>query len=259
MQLLKGDCLEKMKEIANESVDIVICDLPYGQTSCKWDNKIDIMKLWDELKRIGKPNTPYFFFTTTKFGVELITANPKWFRYDLVWEKTTNCGFLNARKMPMRNHEMIYVFYNKQPLYDIEKYHTISKPKDNIKAKIQNQSVYSKFELIFDNGSRYIPPLPKSIMRFGYEVNKKYKHKTQKPIALLEWILRYYSKPNDVVLDPTMGSGTTGVASYNLNRNFIGIELDETIYNNAVDRLLELTNKQETNEETPKNNSFFLS
>ena len=119
MKLLNGDCLELMKQLEPQSVDLVFCDLPYGQSYCKWDNKIDLDELWENLRRVIKPNTPLFFTCSTKFGFELIKSNEKWCRYDLVWEKSYPTGFLNAKKMPMKKHEMIYVFYDKLPLYDI--------------------------------------------------------------------------------------------------------------------------------------------
>ena len=110
MNLLNGDCLDLLKDIAPKYVDLVFCDLPYGQTCCEWDNNINLTALWIELKRVAKPKTPFFFTCSTKFGYELIKSNEKWFRYDLVWEKTAHCGFLSAKKMPMRKHELIYVF-----------------------------------------------------------------------------------------------------------------------------------------------------
>ena len=233
MKLFNGNCLEKLKELEPKSVDLVFCDLPYGQTSCEWDNKINLTDLWKELKRISKPTTPFFFTCSTKFGYELIKSNEKWFKYDLVWEKSAPCGFLCAKKMPMRKHEMIYVFYNKSPLYDISSH----KHKD-IKCKVKEHSTMYHKHLTMDAlghvGSRWDPPLPTSVLPFKSERGK---HKTQKPITMMNWILKYYSKENDVVLDPTMGSGSMGVACKEMNRDFIGIELDEEIYKSACDRL----------------------
>ncbi len=119
--LLNGDCLELMKDITDDSVDLIFCDLPYNQTNCKWDIKIDMDKFWKQIMRIKKLHTPIFFTTTTKFGVDLITSAPKkcYFRYDIVWVKSAPAGFLSAKKMPMRKHEMIYVFYEKLPFYDL--------------------------------------------------------------------------------------------------------------------------------------------
>lgn len=299
--LLHGNCLDEMKGIDTDSVDFIFCDLPYGQTSCKWDCKIDLEKFWLEIMRIKKINTPIFMTTTTKFGVELIQSAPKKcpFRYDLVWVKSAPAGFLSAKKMPMRKHEMVYVFYEKLPLYDLSSHKHKFIDKDvPVEAK---DGAYGKLNIKQPktSGSRYDPALPDSVvkedcyqknktddsLRDGYR-NKKYepplpnsvikgenntyntegrkkpitrepagkyetrlptsmleikstrgKHSTEKPVALIEWLLKYYSKEGDVVLDPTMGSGSTGVACKNMNRNFIGIELDPEIYEVAVNRI----------------------
>ena len=238
MKLLNGDCLEKLKELEPKSVDLVFCDLPYGQTSCEWDNKINLTDLWKELKRISKPTTPFFFTCSTKFGYELIKSNEKWFKYDLVWEKSAPCGFLSAKKMPMRKHEMIYVFYNKSPLYDISshkhKYEEALSSKINCLYQKDFNRVLHKGQSHQAGDSTYDPPLPTSVLPFKSE---KGKHRTQKPITMMNWILKYYSKENDVILDPTMGSGSMGVACKEMNRDFIGIELDEEIYKSACERL----------------------
>ena len=237
MKLLNGDCLEKLKELEPKSVDLVFCDLPYGQTSCEWDNKINLTDLWKELKRISKPTTPFFFTCSTKFGYELIKSNEKWFKYDLVWEKSV-CGGLSAKKMPLRRHEMIYVFYNKSPLYDTSSHkHKFSR--SDIKYDNVDNCIYGTFNAVkycdrIDRTSVYDPPLPTSVLQFKSE---KGKHNTQKPITIMKWILKYYSKENDVILDPTMGSGSMGVACKEMNRDFIGIELDEEIYKSACERL----------------------
>ena len=279
--LLHGDCLEHMKDIEDNSVDFIFCDLPYGQTSCSWDCCLDLTKFWIEIMRIKKLNTPIFMTTTTKFGVSLINSAPKKcpFRYDLVWVKTALAGFLSAKKMPMRKHEMIYVFYEKLPFYDLSSHeHKIIKEGKKSEGDVGNEC-YGKFKY-YNNGEKgYDPPLPVSVVKeekiikdtkYGtntYDTEKRNKpilrlcdqqkydpplpnslleikstrgnHSTEKPVALIEWILKYYSKENDVVLDPTMGSGTTGVACKNMNRNFIGIELDPEIYEVAVNRIEE--------------------
>ncbi len=405
MEIFNGDCLEKMKDLKDDSIDLIFCDLPYGQTSCKWDCKIDLELFWKEIMRIKKLHTPIFFTTTTKFGVELITSAPKkcHFRYDIVWVKSSPAGFLSAKKMPMRKHEMIYVFYEKLPFYDLSSHtHKFLKPRppvkkgdhiygDNVKSERKSyepplpnsvikeeiaegqtlgdkgNECYGKFsyynngvkgydpplpvsvvkeektqiskckdrDLYGDmkggtignvHGTNYDPPLPVSIVKeelCKYDVNKntygggkegrikiskdkkdhqqkydpplpvsivkeqpemmeiklkdtlygdvkinqpanddgtrnnyrgkfydpplpnsmleikstKGKHSTEKPVALMEWILKYYSKEGDVVLDPTMGSGSTGVACKNMNRKFIGIEKDKDIFDGAVERL----------------------
>lgn len=238
MLLLNGNCLELIKDISDNSVDLVICDLPYGQTDCAWDNRIDLGQLWIELKRIGKTNTPYFFFCTTKFGYELIKSNEKWFRYDLVWSKeNSNTGFLNARKMPMRGHEMIYVFYDKLPYYNIEDNHVYI-GKNNKNKIITHNSIYgSNPNLVQVSGRMWEPPLPKSVIKYNVNMNrKKQNHPTEKPIGILEWIIKYFSKKGDVVFDPTMGSGSVGVACNNLERDFIGFEMDKEFFDVACKR-----------------------
>ena len=268
MNLYNNDCLEVMKDLSANSIDLLFCDLPYGQTSCKWDCKIDLELFWKEVNRICKKECPMFFTTTTRFGVELINSNPKNFRYDLVWVKSKSAGFLLAKKMPMRKHEMIYVFYRKLPLYDltshshkfINDYNEAKNINEDLKCygegshdseytgEARKANVYDpplpvsviKTELVSNALSYrnpaglYDPPLPNSILEIK---SQKGKHSTQKPTALMEWILKYYSKEGDTVLDPTMGSGSTGVACKLMKRNFIGIEKDEKIYKVAVERL----------------------
>jgi len=276
--LLHGDCLDHMKSIDDNSVDLIFCDLPYGQTSCKWDCCIDLDKFWIEVMRIKKINTPIFMTTTTKFGVSLINSAPKKcpFRYDLVWVKSSPAGFLSAKKMPMRKHEMIYVFYEKLPLYDLSSHtHKFIKSSDNIIDGETYNTKERKKPITREPPNKYDPPLPVSVVKeektqiskskdkdlYGdmkggtigavHGVNydpplpttmleiksTRGKHSTEKPVALMEWLLKYYSKEGDVVLDPTMGSGSTGVACKNMNRNFIGIEKDPEIYEVAVNRI----------------------
>tara|TARA_Y100001937_G_C7045430_1_gene296607 strand:+ start:82 stop:900 length:819 start_codon:yes stop_codon:yes gene_type:complete len=268
-----------MEGVGEQSVDLIFCDLPYGQTSCRWDCKIDLSKLWSEILRVKKLHTPIFFTTTTKFGVEIINSSPKNcpFRYDLVWVKSACVGFLSAKKMPMRKHEMLYVFYEKLPFYDLSS-HTHKFIKEGKKSEgDKGNECYGKFSY-YNNGEKgYDPPLPVSVVKevmnselygelpttdnyaesVGISKSDKHKvhydpplpttmleikstrrkHSTEKPVALMEWILKYYSKEGDVVLDPTMGSGSTGVACKNMNRNFIGFELDGDIYDVAVNRI----------------------
>ena len=243
MELYNEDCLERLKKIPDKSIDLIFNDLPYGQTSCKWDSLIDIDELWKEYKRIRKDTTPIFFTCSTKFGHSLISSNMKEFRYDLVWVKSSPCGFLNAKKMPMKKHEMIYVFYKKLPLYDLSS-HTHKFLKEDITTNndvviyTSNSETYGNIPRPDFNGRkgqpRYEPPLPNSILEIS---SQRGKHSTQKPDALMEWILKYYSKENDIVLDPTMGSGSMGVACKKMNRKFIGIEKDEEIFKIAKERL----------------------
>ena len=283
--LLHGDCLEHLKSIDDESVDFIFCDLPYGQTSCKWDIIIPWEPFWNEILRVKKLHTPIFFTTTTKFGVELINNAPKCcpFRYDIVWVKSAAAGFLSAKKMPMRKHEMVYIFYERLPLYDLSSHtHKFIKeePKKNIKGENNTYNTEGrKKPIVREEGGKYDPPLPVSVVKEEQTINNykskrviykdengnkikegqsgkdqtkydpplptsmleikstKGKHPTEKPVALMSWLLKYYSKEGDTVLDPTMGSGSTGVACKNMNRNFIGIEKDPEIYEIAVNRI----------------------
>ena len=163
--LLLGDCLEELKSVDDDSVDLIFCDLPYGQTSCKWDCKIDLSKLWSEILRVKKLHTPIFMTTTTKFGVDLINTAPKKcpFRYDLVWVKSAPAGFLSAKKMPMRKHEMIYVFYEKLPFYDLSSHkHKFIQSGD--KGQI-NGDIYGKADRVDGKKGQYNPPLPTSVIK----------------------------------------------------------------------------------------------
>tara|TARA_R110000744_G_scaffold80878_1_gene158939 strand:+ start:115 stop:867 length:753 start_codon:yes stop_codon:yes gene_type:complete len=248
-----------MKNLDDNSIDLVFCDLPYGQTSCAWDCKIDLEKFWVEIMRIKKLNTPLFFTTTTKFGVELIQSAPKkcFFRYDLVWIKSAAAGFLTSGKMPMRKHEMIYVFYEKLPFYDLSSHKhkfkqvvaegplPVSVVKENGVCKNYNaERLYyydedgNKLDGYQGKGekyNKYDPPLPDSLLEVKSIKGKR--HSTEKPVALMEWVLKYYSKEGDTILDPTMGSGSTGIACKNLNREFVGIELNKDFFGVALDRL----------------------
>ena len=352
--LLHGDCLEEMKALDDNSVDFIFCDLPYGQTSCKWDCCIDLDAFWIEIMRIKKLNTPIFMTTTTKFGASLINSAPKKcpFRYDLVWVKSAPVGFLSAKRMPMRKHEMIYAFYEKLPFYDLSSHkhrfikeevvketatdcknygceRVVYTDKDGNRIKEgQSGKDQTKYEpplptsiikgenntyntegrkkpIVREPAGKYKPPLPTSVVKeegcygekvpnseakYGQKCARQYepplpvsvvkqdiygnpnrdieeykkcgkkgknqvlyepplptsmleikstkgKHSTEKPVALIEWLLKYYSKEGDVVLDPTMGSGSTGVACKNMNRNFIGIEKDDEIYEVACERI----------------------
>ena len=249
MDLQNGDCLEIMKDLDENSVDLMFADLPYGQTSCKWDTLINLELFWKEINRVCKDDAAMIFTCTAKFGYQLIKSNEKNFRYDLVWVKSSPCGFLNAKKMPMKKHELIYVFYNKIPkIYteNIELHHQhkflnankvvrTDKGCDGLYGKESHKVfIYDDKGKLRNNEPRYEPPLPNSILEIKSE---KGKHATQKPVPLMEWILKYYSREGDVVLDPTMGSGSMGVACINMNRLFIGIEKDEAIFDIAFNRL----------------------
>ena len=318
-----ADCFNEFKNIKDKTVDLVCVDLPYGQTKCEWDSVIDLSKMWDELKRICKEGTVYVFFCTTKFGYTLIHSNPKWFRYDLVWEKSKALGFLSAKKIPLRKHEMIYVFCNiydsevhdlknernielRQYAEKVKKY--INKSNKEIHYVLGYQAVdhffrchssqwgmctestYNKLIELYkinemkdyikydEIKKKYIKNTPKKLSTYNPQMTKgkpytckstgkialynaplvdcvnttgdryptsilkfnnpkKSLHPTQKPTDILEWLIKTYSNDNDIVLDFTMGSGSTIEACMNTNRRYIGIEKDKDIYLVAKDRL----------------------
>lgn len=240
--LIHGDCLKIMPTLEDNSVDMVLVDLPYGQTACNWDCEIDLTEMWKQLKRICKSNANIVFFCTTKFGYDLIHSNRKWFRSDLVWEKTNICGFMSAKKAVMRKHEMIYLFSNPSAsgkTYNPQK--TTGHQPVFIKAHEYKNGVVD----VYGNKGRDDHSLddtrhPTSIQKFGYdkltEGRGKF-HRTQKPVALCEWLIKTYSNEGETILDFTMGSGTTIVAAKNTGREFVGIEMDEEIFKIAENRI----------------------
>jgi DNA modification methylase len=235
--LYNNDCFNVFNKIKEKSVQLVIVDLPYGAIGCKWDVCIDLDKMWIELKKICIKNCLYVFFCTTKFGVSIINSNPKFFKYDLVWHKSRKVGFLSANKMPLRAHEMLYVFGGGgKKIYNPQKT-TGHKPfKVNGGISLSNSYYRGNGEkyssLSQDNkGTRH----PYSILKYNNPT--KPIHKTQKPVDLIEWLIKSYSNEGDTILDYTMGSGSTGIACLNTNRKFIGIEKNEEIFKIAEDRL----------------------
>lgn len=233
--LLQGDCLDVLDSLPTNKIDLVILDLPYGSTDNDWDIKINLTELWKHLKRVCTNKCAYIFFTTTRFGFDLISSNPKWFRYDLIWNKVKPVGFLNAKKQPMRVHEMMYVFYDKLPTYNIDDNHKLvssGNTGNSINGSCYSNPVLKRMKTVHE------PRLPQSILNFETVNNKQKRfHPTQKPRELLEWLIKYYSNENDYILDPTCGAGETLLAAMNLNRNAYGIEMNETYYNTAKNRL----------------------
>lgn len=262
MLLLNGDCLEVMKTLPDKSIDLFLCDLPYGCLTggggkekakrneqgnqgviagCSWDIKIDLTQFWEQVKRLMKDDhTPILHFCSTKFGNDLINSNPDWFRYDLVWSKSNAVGFLSANKMPMRSHEMIYVFAKKGAKYtrkDIEG----DFPAGG--GGTSKSSVYPSLNGIpnlgtTEAGRRCV----KSVVEIA---NKKGRgnHPTQKPAELYAWLLERYSKEGDTILDPTAGSFSSVFTANKMGRNAIGIEMNEEFYNKAQATLVNLTDK----------------
>jgi DNA modification methylase len=325
MELYNDNCFNIFPEIQDNHVDLFILDLPYANkkfgncTACKWDTPIDLKKMWEEIKRIMKPNATIVHFCNTKFGWTLIESNPKWFRYDLIWKKSKKVGFLSANKMPLRQHENIYVFSNNNITYSKNgKYGTynpqkvqgepykvkegksknvkgslsrghevISKEYENkgdrhptsiIEIEPDHENIYvfkdkqgtynpqkseGKPYICSRGGTGYYGELgedyttnaltenkgdrhPTSIIEpnientiLEYKNPHKTIHRTQKPVDLVEWLIKSYSNEGHVVMDFCMGSGTTGVACKNLNRKFIGVEMDKEIYDKAYKRINE--------------------
>lgn len=234
MELYNDDCFNILPKVAGGSVDLVLVDLPYGQTANKWDVVIDLDKMWKELKRVSKENAAFVFFTTTKFGYKLIQSNEKWFRYDMVWDKCGQItGFLMANKMPLRSHEMVYVFYKKLPTYNPQK-----TPLERPDIRKYNRTTEDNYGVRKENyTATRTHRHPKSILKFENGSRTSSVHPTQKPTNICEWLIKSYSNEGDTILDFTMGSGSTGVACKNTNRKFIGVELNEDYFNIAKERL----------------------
>lgn len=236
--LLNGDCLERMKEIPDGSVDMILTDPPYGTTACKWDSIIPIEPMWEQLKRVIKPNGAIVMTASQPFTSILVCSNLKMFKYDWTWKKPKGTGHLNAKKQPMRDKEDIVVFYDKQCTYNPQLTSGLSyknKAGKDYKSKSSMTESYGEYtNFRNDNkGIRY----PKQVQSFGI-VERGTVHPTQKPVALMEYLVKTYTNPSETVLDFTMGSGTTGVAALRNGRKFIGIELDPTYYGIACDRVL---------------------
>ena len=233
--LVQGDCLERMKEIPSGSADMILADPPYGTTACKWDSIIPLEPMWEQLKRIIKPNGAIVMTASQPFTTTLISSNMKMFRYCLVWEKTLGTNPMLVKKQPFRKHEDICIFYAKQPTYTPQM--TIGSPYSDKERESGldaiNKGVRGKKKAINNHGTRY----PSSVQRFSNGNNGNV-HPTQKPVALMEYLIKTYTNEGEVVLDFTMGSGSTGVACMNTGRKFIGIELDPTYYGIACERVL---------------------
>ena len=239
MTLLQGDCLELMKDIPDKSIDLILCDLPYGTTRNSWDEVIPFDKLWAQYNRIIKDNGAILLFAQGKFYVNLVSSNMKMFRYDLVWDKELVSGFLNAKRMPLRRHEQVAVFYKHLPTYNPQ--FTQGKPLHSkgtsYKEKELTNNNYGDFKATDDDRAGSTEKYPTSIMKFQKPHPSVCVHPTEKPVALLEYLVKTYTNEGDVVLDNCMGSGSTGVACQNTNREFIGMELDEDYYKLACERI----------------------
>lgn len=236
-KLYKGDCLEVMKAIPNESIDLILCDLPYGTTGCKWDEIIPFDQLWKHYNRIIKNNGAIVLFSAQPFTTKLIHSNLKHFKYCWYWRKNNVTGFTFAKYQPMRCIEDICVFYKRQPKYNPQGLIAIENPKTRIKKNMKD-SVYKGATLTKPYTPKYTN-YPKNILEYKNEAanNKNRLHPTQKPVALLEHLIKTYTDEGEVVLDNCMGSGSTGIACINTGRKFIGIEMDDGYFNVAQKRL----------------------
>ena len=238
-----GDCLVEMDKIADKSIDMILCDLPYGTTQIKWDIIIPFEPLWKHYERVIKDNGVIVLTASQPFTSALVMSNPKLFRYEWIYEKGQGTNYALSKKQPIKNHENVLVFYKSQPTYNPI---MVSKSDETLKRAKRNHysnDIDSEHKTILvrrgdcDNNEM---GYPKTVQYFKGERNNQFKtnvfHPTQKPVALMEYLIKTYTNEGETVLDNTMGSGTTGVACKNTNRNFIGIEKDENYYNIAVRR-----------------------
>lgn len=229
INLIKGDCLEKMKDIPNKSIDMILCDLPYGTTKCKWDSVIPFTPLWEQYNRIIKDNGAIVLFGSEPFSSTLRMSNMKNYRYDLIWDKTRGSDPMNAKHRPMRSHENISIFYKKKGTYNPQMVE-LDKPDVRRNNKTTSSDLWNKNGNIITSKT-YTHRYPVSIIKQTNSNQKDKVHPTQKPVELLEWLIKTYSNEGETILDNTMGSCSCGVACINTNRNFIGIELDDTYFN----------------------------
>lgn len=232
-ELLEGNCLELMESVQNNSVDLILSDLPYGTTACKWDNIIPFQPLWEHYNRIIKNNGAMVLFSAQPFTTALIQSNRKQFRYCWYWKKNNTTGFSYARYQPMRCIEDICVFYKKMPTYNPQGLVKLQKPR-KVKARKISDGVYDKKTL----SNAYVSVFtnyPKHLLEYKKDENNV--HPTQKPVALLEYLIKTYTNEGETVLDNCMGSGSTGVACMNTNRRFIGIEKENEYFEIATQRI----------------------
>lgn len=240
--LYLGDCLQVMKHLPGASVDMVLADLPYGTTQCAWDTIIPIEPLWREYLRIAKPEAAIVLCAAQPFASMLVASNPKHYKYEWIWEKGAATGFLNAKKQPLRAHESAQVFYRKQPVYNPRM--TTGHERKTSKRKSVESECYGKDLNLteYDSTERY----PRSVQFFSSDKQTASYHPTQKPVAWMEFLVSTYSDQGAVVLDNTMGSGTTGVACMNLRRQFIGIEQDAGYFDTATQRIADAVTVRDT-------------
>ncbi|EMW7813727.1 DNA-methyltransferase [Acinetobacter baumannii] len=241
IQLMLGDCLDRMREVETGTVDMILCDLPYGTTCCKWDVVIPFKQLWEQYERVIKDNGAIVLFAAQPFTSLLASSNLKLFRYEWIWEKPAATGFFNAHFQPLRAHENILVFYKAKPTFNPMK--TFGHERKTAKRKDIGSEHYGKQVNIksYDSTERY----PRSVQLFSRDKKKSNLHPTQKPVALCEYLIRTYTNEGETVLDNTMGSGTTGVACVNTGRSFIGIEQEKKYFEIAEERIAQAVTEKD--------------
>ena len=234
-----GDCLELLPSIASESIDLILTDLPYGTTRAAWDKVIDPVQLWKQFNRVVKNNGCIALFAMYPFSIDLIAPARKLFRYEWIWQKHMPVGFLNANRMPLRAHESILIFYKHLPTYNPQKWQSTPYKKTVSNSKSCLLGKYGASAAESADGSRY----PIDVLRFSNDISKlKRTHSTEKPVGLLEYFVKTYTKEGDTVLDCAMGTGATGVACMHLSRNFTGMELNKDFFDIATERIRKAKN-----------------
>jgi site-specific DNA-methyltransferase (adenine-specific) len=238
-----GDCLELMKDIPDKSIDMILCDLPYGTTRNKWDSILPLNELWEQYKRVIKENGAIVLTAQTPFDKILGSSNIKLLRYEWIWQKDAGTGFLNAKKMPLKDHENVLVFYKKPPVYNPQMRPGF-KPYETKKGHHGSNYGSDKGAVTKSNGERY----PLTTIKFNRDSDKL--HPTQKPVSLFEYLIKTYTNEGETVLDNCIGSGTTAMAALNTGRFFIGIEKEQEYIDIANKRIQEAVSQCETNRET---------
>ncbi len=231
IRIYNEDCLIGMSRVETGSVDLVLCDLPYGTTNCSWDTVIPFVPLWEEYRRILKPRGALALTATQPFATDLINSARELFRYDLVWEKTAPVGFANSHRQPLRSHELVLLFYKRQPTYNPQGLVKLDKPIKK-SAKKRGGTVYRSLDKAYQ---QEYTNYPRSVLRFSFKGKRM--HPTQKPVELFEYLVRTYTNPGDMVMDNCMGSGTTAIACLNSDRRFVGFEMDKEYFIAARERI----------------------
>ena len=225
-EVLQGCCLELMQTLPDHSVDMILCDLPYGTTRCSWDSAIPFDDLWAAYRRVVKPNGAIVLFSAQPFTSALVMSNPKMFKYEIIWRKTTPTGYLNAKKQVMRSHENILVFYSKQPTFNPQKTYGHARKVSTAahKRNSRKAEVYGEYRpATYDSTERY----PTSVLTFSRDSQKSALHPTQKPVELCEWLIKTFTNPGELVLDNCAGSGSTGIACMRAGRDYILMEKEQ--------------------------------